>query len=209
MLLAIDATFGEAAPMLVAILEHRFAPALHPFAAPREAPDAGLVAALQTAPLAILQPTDASPWLAEVVATHLVLDLGDDPVALVRDALGVMPRAPQSKKPVRLPPLDVEALAFGLEQLGDAWGIEIDEGNGLGGLCVWLVASFRSDGYAEAADFAHAVAVLAEQQNHHPTLIHDWRTVTVKVATGEAGQRLTERDLRFAAAVDRLAAGSP
>jgi 4a-hydroxytetrahydrobiopterin dehydratase len=208
MLLAVDPAFGERVPSLVALLEHRFAPMLHPFAAPDEKPDPGLIAVSCNAPLAILQPPEASPWLAELPATRLVLHDAEDVVALVADGLGFGPNAPRPKKPVRLPALDADALAQGLGQLGDAWGIEIDTGNGLGGLCVWLVASFRSDDYLRAADFARAVALVAEAQNHHPTLIHDWRTVTVKVATGEAGQRLTERDLRFAAAVDRLAAQS-
>ncbi len=207
MLLAVDAALGEHVDATVLALRRAFAPALLPFAAPAMPPDEGLAAALATASTVVLLAAQPTSWLRDFDAKAVVLGPNDDAVARVAEATGLRPNPPAARKPVRLPPLAAGRLAAGVVGLGDAWSIEVAAGNGIGGLKVELVAQFRSDGYGAAADFAHAVAVLAETQNHHPTLIHDWRTVTVRVATGEAGQRLTERDLRFAAAVDRLAGG--
>ncbi|TVQ29896.1 MAG: 4a-hydroxytetrahydrobiopterin dehydratase [Geminicoccaceae bacterium] len=208
MLIAVDGTYGAEAPLLAARLRLAFGAAVQPFVAPTEAPDPGLAAVLELCPLVVVAPSAPTPWLTELGVRHVIVDAVGEAVAIVGGALDLAAAPAPSKKPLRVSPLDAGSLAEGLRGLGEAWGVEMANGTGIAGVKVELVASFRCDGYAQAADFAHAVAVLAEAQNHHPTLIHDWRTVTVRVATGEAGQRLTERDLRFAAAVDRLAAGT-
>ncbi len=208
MLLAVDARFGREVEGLVAALGRAFRPSVRAFEAPLEPPDAGLGAALAVGPLAVLLAPAPTPWLAALPVRQIWLGNDDDPVAAVGHGLGLRQATGAVAPPPRMAPLDGAALAGGLAAIGDLWGIEVATGGGLAGLKVELVARFRRSNYVEAAAFCRAVAALAEAQNHHPTLIHDWRTVTVRVATGEAGGRLTERDLRFAAAVDRLAAGS-
>lgn len=64
------------------------------------------------------------------------------------------------------------------------------------------VADFRRPSDAETAEFARLVAAIADVHGHHPRLVHDWRNVQVRITTGAAKGRLSERDLRFAPAVD-------
>ena len=42
-----------------------------------------------------------------------------------------------------------------------------------------LQKRFKFKGYAPAVTFANAVAALAEQQDHHPTILLEWGKVTV------------------------------
>jgi len=53
-----------------------------------------------------------------------------------------------------------------------------------------------------------AVALAAEQADHHPDIDIRWRTVTFRLATHSAGG-VTEKDLALARRIDELAPGSP
>ena len=54
--------------------------------------------------------------------------------------------------------------------------------------------------------FVNAIAVAANDQDHHPDLTISWNDVTVTLSSHDAGG-VTERDLRLAATIDRLAEG--
>ncbi len=58
--------------------------------------------------------------------------------------------------------------------------------------------------FNEAFGWMTRVALLAEAMNHHPEWSNVYRSVTVTLATHDAGG-LTERDVRLARAMDALA----
>lgn len=55
--------------------------------------------------------------------------------------------------------------------------------------------------FAEAMAFANRVAVLAEQQDHHPDIHVQYSKVTLTSSSHDAGG-LTARDFRLAQAID-------
>ena len=64
--------------------------------------------------------------------------------------------------------------------------------------------TYRLDTYLAGLAFASAVGTLAEAQDHHPELIIGWRRVTVRYNTHDAGDKITARDFRAAAAIEAL-----
>lgn len=67
-----------------------------------------------------------------------------------------------------------------------------------------LKKSFVFADFSEAFSFMTRVALLAEKMNHHPTWINTWNRVDIELTTHEAGNRVTEKDHRLAAAIDQL-----
>ena len=74
----------------------------------------------------------------------------------------------------------------------------------------WSVAggmlrrSFRFADFSAAWAFMSRVALLAEQQDHHPDWSNAYNRVEIALTTHDAGG-LTARDLRLARAIDALA----
>lgn len=68
-----------------------------------------------------------------------------------------------------------------------------------------LSRTFRFADFSEAFAFMTRVALLAEQHGHHPEWTNVWNTVTIRLSTHDAGNAVTEKDHRLAAAIDRLA----
>ena len=66
-----------------------------------------------------------------------------------------------------------------------------------------LCRSFRFADFSAAWAFMSRVALLAEQQDHHPNWSNTYDRVDVALTTHDAGG-LTERDLRLAQSIDRL-----
>jgi len=64
---------------------------------------------------------------------------------------------------------------------------------------------FRFADFSAAFGFMARVALLAEQQGHHPDWSNVWNRVDITLSTHDAGG-LTERDLRLARAIDALGA---
>jgi 4a-hydroxytetrahydrobiopterin dehydratase len=62
---------------------------------------------------------------------------------------------------------------------------------------------FRFRDFNEAWGFMNRVALLAEQQNHHPEWFNVWATVRIELSTHDAGG-LSARDIRLAQAIDAL-----
>lgn len=62
-----------------------------------------------------------------------------------------------------------------------------------------LEKAFEFDSYLEGVDFARRCGEMAEEMNHHPDLLIQWRKVTVSVVTHSAGG-LTDLDFQFAKA---------
>ncbi len=65
---------------------------------------------------------------------------------------------------------------------------------------------FRFRDFNEAWGFMARVALLAEQQDHHPEWFNVWNRVEIVLSTHDAGG-LSDRDLRLAGAIDGLVPG--
>lgn len=64
---------------------------------------------------------------------------------------------------------------------------------------------FRFKDFSEAWGFMARVALLAEQQNHHPEWVNVWNLVRIELSTHDAGG-LTGKDVALAKAIDALVA---
>lgn len=67
-----------------------------------------------------------------------------------------------------------------------------------------ITRTFIFADFNEAFGFMARCALVAEAMNHHPEWSNVYKTVAVVLATHEAGG-LTERDIRLAEAMDRIA----
>lgn len=67
-----------------------------------------------------------------------------------------------------------------------------------------LYRKFEFSDFSEAFAFMTRVALLAEQQQHHPRWSNVWNTVEVWLSTHDAGNVVTEKDHALAKAIDGL-----
>ncbi len=70
-----------------------------------------------------------------------------------------------------------------------------------------LKRTFRFKDFSEAFAFMTRVALLAEQQDHHPEWFNVYNRVEIALTTHDAGG-LSARDLKLAKAIDALLAGA-
>ena len=68
-----------------------------------------------------------------------------------------------------------------------------------------ITRSLKFADFSEAFGFMTRVALYAEKADHHPEWFNVWNRVDVTLSTHDAGG-LTERDLKLAEAMDRIAA---
>ena len=66
-----------------------------------------------------------------------------------------------------------------------------------------MTREFRFKNFNEAWGFMSRVALLAEQQDHHPEWSNVWNTVNITLATHDAGG-LSKRDVTLAQAIDAV-----
>jgi 4a-hydroxytetrahydrobiopterin dehydratase len=69
-----------------------------------------------------------------------------------------------------------------------------------------IAKTYRFRDFSEAFGFMARVALEAEKMDHHPEWTNIYKTVAVTLTTHEAGG-LTARDVKLAAAMERLAGG--
>lgn len=67
-----------------------------------------------------------------------------------------------------------------------------------------LVRSFRFRNFSEAFAFMTRVALLAEKMEHHPEWTNVYNRVDIRLSTHDAGNTVTEKDRKLAAAIDRI-----
>jgi 4a-hydroxytetrahydrobiopterin dehydratase len=67
-----------------------------------------------------------------------------------------------------------------------------------------LVREFRFRNFSEAFAFMTRVAFLAEKMDHHPDWTNVYNTVSIRLSTHDAGDVVTEKDRKLAAAIDKL-----
>ena len=70
-----------------------------------------------------------------------------------------------------------------------------------------IARSFKFADFSAAWGFMARVALLAEQQDHHPEWSNVYNKVEITLSTHDAGG-LSERDLKLAHAIDKLVGGA-
>ena len=69
-----------------------------------------------------------------------------------------------------------------------------------------ITRSYRFKDFSEAFAFLTRVALHAEKVDHHPEFTSVWNRVDFRL-TSHDSDRVTDRDMRLAEAIDRIAAG--
>lgn len=64
---------------------------------------------------------------------------------------------------------------------------------------------FTFKDFSEAFAFMTRVALLAEKMDHHPEWSNVWNKVEITLCTHSAGNKITEKDRKMAAEIDKLA----
>jgi len=67
-----------------------------------------------------------------------------------------------------------------------------------------LKRTFEFKSFVEAFAFMTKVALIAEKMNHHPNWSNVYNKVEIALCTHDAGDIVTERDRKLAAAIDKL-----
>ena len=67
-----------------------------------------------------------------------------------------------------------------------------------------LKRTFKFNDFQEAFAFMTRVAFLAESHNHHPNWSNVYNTVIIEMTTHDAGNLITEKDRKLAAAIDAI-----
>jgi 4a-hydroxytetrahydrobiopterin dehydratase len=70
-----------------------------------------------------------------------------------------------------------------------------------------IVRTFTFKDFNEAFGFLTRVALHAEKVDHHPEFTSVWNRVDFRLTSHDSG-RVTDRDLRLAEAINRLAGGA-
>jgi 4a-hydroxytetrahydrobiopterin dehydratase len=67
-----------------------------------------------------------------------------------------------------------------------------------------LFKTFEFPNFVEAFGFMAKVALIAESQNHHPWWSNVYNKVEIRLTTHDAGNIITDKDRKLAAAIDDL-----
>ncbi len=67
-----------------------------------------------------------------------------------------------------------------------------------------LVRSFEFKDFMATFAFMTKVAMLAEKHNHHPEWSNVYNKLEIRLSTHDAGDVVTEKDRKLAAAIDAL-----
>lgn len=67
-----------------------------------------------------------------------------------------------------------------------------------------LVKTFTFKDFTEAFGFMSKVAIVSEKMNHHPAWSNVYNRVSFELSTHDAGNIVTDKDRKLAAAIDAL-----
>ncbi|MBC7922777.1 MAG: 4a-hydroxytetrahydrobiopterin dehydratase [Ferruginibacter sp.] len=67
-----------------------------------------------------------------------------------------------------------------------------------------LKRTFEFGDFSEAFGFMTRVALIAEKMDHHPWWSNVYNKVSLELTTHDAGNTVTARDRKLAAAIDKL-----
>lgn len=68
-----------------------------------------------------------------------------------------------------------------------------------------LLKSWTHGNFREAIAFITRVAFEAEERGHHPELFNVWSRVDIALTTHDAGNRVTDKDIELARAIEAIA----
>ncbi len=69
-----------------------------------------------------------------------------------------------------------------------------------------LYQKFTFTNFVEAFGFITQVALIAERQNHHPTIKNTWNVVEIWLQTHDAGNIVTAKDTTLASLITGITA---
>jgi len=90
-------------------------------------------------------------------------------------------------------PLDLDQIKLALSSLKN-WTYKDDK----------LLMDIKLKDFSEALSFLVKVGIEAEKLNHHPEIHNIYNKVTLKLTTHDAGNRVTEKDIVLARAIENL-----
>ncbi len=90
-------------------------------------------------------------------------------------------------------PLDLDQIKLALSSL-KLWRLEDDK----------LLMDIKLKNFSEALSFLVKVGIEAEKLNHHPEIHNIYNKVTLKLTTHDAGNRVTQKDIVLARAIENL-----
>jgi len=90
-------------------------------------------------------------------------------------------------------PLNSDQIKLALSGLKH-WRLEDDK----------LLMDIKLNNFSEALSFLVKVGIEAEKLNHHPEIHNIYNKVTLKLTTHDAGNRVTEKDIVLARAIENL-----
>ena len=90
-------------------------------------------------------------------------------------------------------PLNSDQIKLALSSL-DMWTYKDDK----------LLMDIKLKNFSEALSFLVKVGIEAEKLNHHPEIHNIYNNVTLKLTTHDAGNRVTEKDIVLARAIEKL-----
>lgn len=67
-----------------------------------------------------------------------------------------------------------------------------------------LHCSIETESYAEATAAVVSIAMLADKQNHHPTITLEYDRLIIRLSTHDEGNTVTDKDRKLANAIDAL-----
>ncbi len=67
-----------------------------------------------------------------------------------------------------------------------------------------LKKTFKFNNFREAISFIVRIAFSAEELNHHPELFNVYSRVAITLRTHEAGNKVTDRDVKLAQAIEQI-----
>ncbi len=67
-----------------------------------------------------------------------------------------------------------------------------------------LAKQYEFKDFKQGLEFVKKVAVIADKQNHHPDALLSYGSVVLELTTHSEG-RLTDKDFKLAAAIDKIA----
>ena len=70
-----------------------------------------------------------------------------------------------------------------------------------------LVKEFKFRDFVNAWAFMNSVALLAEKMDHHPNWTNVYNEVTIRLSTHSEGNKITDKDRKLAAQIDKLGLG--
>jgi len=67
-----------------------------------------------------------------------------------------------------------------------------------------IICTFTFKDFYQAMGFITQVGILAEKNNHHPTILNTYNIVTLSMTTHDAGNKITDRDIKLAEDIENL-----